>query len=631
MGVTVGVTVDVTVSVTVGVTVACNGGRNGGCNGGCDGVRKGGHGRHVTERYVNGQQFQVVSLLYTGTAVRGTQGWGCRWSLCYYTVSFFGRHQAKVPPECSPAKAESHLNLTDRGAMPTMFEECPHGRVRYLCKSCGGNGVCHHNRQKSLCVQCMGGSICQHRKRKTMCIECGGGGLCAHGVPRTRCKVCERPNPWKMTELKPPRAKGLVASVEPPVPAGSVKLQPRAPGVRARATSWSLIDLSKPPSRVKLEVGNTVSNCGSLSSRSPGTLLDRRFHLPVAPAVFLRDTKAISEILVAMPIAAPGNLPRAPDELQPDASSAGPSPLAASASRSSSPSSSTASLSGGQPPSRKRASPGADLDIFSDVSDLADYVAYYLDEKSPSVTAEPLSPPASPPHAVDIEGLQHATPPDVVPRVKVLSLHHQALEDSLRLLQWPTTQFAIIGLVLALMAKRGFATHPTFLVSLAGFGLFILAHLIPWALGRRSSRPYTYAAHTICLAILLVALSFLCVTIVRPPEQLASGPVINGNRVMRLLMHISMGLVLGGQQHLTEAKKFLAGSVFMGLRLLTVCTFLARTLEPRVLLTLLDADLPFVMALLVIMQPLSTTPPSTTPNKLHERLPLSRRAVRHIH
>ena len=99
-----------------------------------------------------------------------------------------------------------------------MFRECPHGRVRYLCKQCGGKGVCPHGRQKSVCVKCSGGSICSHGKRKTLCLACGGGAVCKHGAQRSRCEVCKRGSAWTMTELPEPGRSGDL-KIEPPTTA----------------------------------------------------------------------------------------------------------------------------------------------------------------------------------------------------------------------------------------------------------------------------------------------------------------------------------------------------------------------------------------------------------------------------
>ena len=50
--------------------------------------------------------------------------------------------------------------------------KCPHNRVKYICKECGGSSICPHNRRKTRCYECGGGSICHHNRRKSRCKEC---------------------------------------------------------------------------------------------------------------------------------------------------------------------------------------------------------------------------------------------------------------------------------------------------------------------------------------------------------------------------------------------------------------------------------------------------------------------------
>ena len=55
-----------------------------------------------------------------------------------------------------------------------MPPRCPHGRLRYYCKECGGSGLCEHGRQRSRCKDCGGGGLCEHGRRRSLCKECGG-------------------------------------------------------------------------------------------------------------------------------------------------------------------------------------------------------------------------------------------------------------------------------------------------------------------------------------------------------------------------------------------------------------------------------------------------------------------------
>ena len=67
---------------------------------------------------------------------------------------------------------------------------CPHGRVRYQCKECGGSQICEHGRLRSICKECGGGAICEHGRERSKCKECGGGSICEHSRQRSNCKEC---------------------------------------------------------------------------------------------------------------------------------------------------------------------------------------------------------------------------------------------------------------------------------------------------------------------------------------------------------------------------------------------------------------------------------------------------------
>ena len=67
---------------------------------------------------------------------------------------------------------------------------CEHGRQRYQCNECGGNGVCKHGRQRYQCKECGGNGICEHGRERYLCKECGGNGICEHGRQRSTCKEC---------------------------------------------------------------------------------------------------------------------------------------------------------------------------------------------------------------------------------------------------------------------------------------------------------------------------------------------------------------------------------------------------------------------------------------------------------
>lgn len=66
---------------------------------------------------------------------------------------------------------------------------CEHGNTKYRCKECG-LGYCEHDKLKHQCKDCGGSSICEHSKRKAYCKDCGGSGYCEHGKRRAYCRDC---------------------------------------------------------------------------------------------------------------------------------------------------------------------------------------------------------------------------------------------------------------------------------------------------------------------------------------------------------------------------------------------------------------------------------------------------------
>uniref|UniRef100_A0A0G4HGH5 Uncharacterized protein n=1 Tax=Chromera velia CCMP2878 TaxID=1169474 RepID=A0A0G4HGH5_9ALVE len=85
---------------------------------------------------------------------------------------FRGRKQEEV-------KRDRHRNIL-----------CPHGRIRRVCKECGGKGICEHGRQRSNCRDCGGKSICEHGRIRCRCKDCGGKSICEHSRERNKCKDC---------------------------------------------------------------------------------------------------------------------------------------------------------------------------------------------------------------------------------------------------------------------------------------------------------------------------------------------------------------------------------------------------------------------------------------------------------
>ena len=71
-----------------------------------------------------------------------------------------------------------------------MNKKCEHGKLKSICKECGGSQICEHGKQKKQCKECGGSQICEHEKFKSICKECGGSQICEHGKRKHTCKEC---------------------------------------------------------------------------------------------------------------------------------------------------------------------------------------------------------------------------------------------------------------------------------------------------------------------------------------------------------------------------------------------------------------------------------------------------------
>ena len=69
--------------------------------------------------------------------------------------------------------------------------DCGHGKLKYYCKECGGNGICEHDKIKSRCKECGGSAICEHKKEKRYCVDCGGSAICEHKLQKRQCRICD--------------------------------------------------------------------------------------------------------------------------------------------------------------------------------------------------------------------------------------------------------------------------------------------------------------------------------------------------------------------------------------------------------------------------------------------------------
>lgn len=96
-----------------------------------------------------------------------------------------------------------------------MHKKCEHGKQRYQCVDCGGQGICkhiklrshcrickgssrcEHDRQRSRCKDCKGASICEHGNYRYVCKGCGGKGLCSHHIQKNTCSSCRPEGAFK--------------------------------------------------------------------------------------------------------------------------------------------------------------------------------------------------------------------------------------------------------------------------------------------------------------------------------------------------------------------------------------------------------------------------------------------------
>ena len=78
-----------------------------------------------------------------------------------------GTKRKRAPPTKGPCE-----HGVKKRSKCKVCSACPHGRLRYRCKECGGAGICEHGRQRSQCKECGGGSICEHGRVRSKCKEC---------------------------------------------------------------------------------------------------------------------------------------------------------------------------------------------------------------------------------------------------------------------------------------------------------------------------------------------------------------------------------------------------------------------------------------------------------------------------
>ena len=95
--------------------------------------------------------------------------------------------------DCGGSRICPHNKRIDRcrDCMPSNF--CEHNRVKYVCKDCGGKGICPHGKQKPFCKLCGGTQICIHGRQRALCVPCGGSQICEHKRRKANCRECRKP------------------------------------------------------------------------------------------------------------------------------------------------------------------------------------------------------------------------------------------------------------------------------------------------------------------------------------------------------------------------------------------------------------------------------------------------------
>ena len=67
------------------------------------------------------------------------------------------------------------LECNARSKVERERNKCPHGRVRCVCKDCGGSSICEHGRRKAVCEMCSPEKFCMH----------------GHCTNRHTCEICD--------------------------------------------------------------------------------------------------------------------------------------------------------------------------------------------------------------------------------------------------------------------------------------------------------------------------------------------------------------------------------------------------------------------------------------------------------
>ena len=81
-------------------------------------------------------------------------------------------------------------NVSQKLKVDSWRKLCVHGRTKYYCTLCPGNGICIHTKRRYTCKVCKGQGICQHGKVRACCIKCIGSSICQHSTQRAKCKLC---------------------------------------------------------------------------------------------------------------------------------------------------------------------------------------------------------------------------------------------------------------------------------------------------------------------------------------------------------------------------------------------------------------------------------------------------------
>lgn len=90
-----------------------------------------------------------------------------------------------VHPKCATCRCYFVPTYMRNGVAKRTCERCLEQQKVRKAKS-----KCEHGKQKYQCIDCDGDGICEHQRKRNQCFSCGGNQLCIHGKRRCHCRYC---------------------------------------------------------------------------------------------------------------------------------------------------------------------------------------------------------------------------------------------------------------------------------------------------------------------------------------------------------------------------------------------------------------------------------------------------------